>query len=78
VTARLPAIVAAAERIEAKSFTIKGEAMAREPDGLSRFAELRYQAAARTAVLYAFDVVRWPSQVRPYTRNRQHALYKVL
>jgi len=27
------------------------------PDGLSRFDELRRQAAARTAVLYAFDLI---------------------
>jgi hypothetical protein len=26
----------------------------------------------------ASEAGRWPSQVRPYTRNRRHALYKVL
>jgi len=26
----------------------------------------------------AAEAGRWPSQVRPYTRNRRHALYKVL
>src|SRR5215831_19174777 len=56
-TARLPAIAAAAERIEAKSFTIDGEAVALGPDGLSRFEELRRRAAARTAILYAFDLI---------------------
>src|SRR5205823_12180672 len=25
----------------------------------------------------AVEMGRWPSQVRPYTRNRQHALYQV-
>jgi len=25
----------------------------------------------------AVELGRWPSQVRPYTRNRRHALYKV-
>jgi hypothetical protein len=25
----------------------------------------------------AVEAGRWPSQVRPYTRNRRHALYKV-
>jgi ATP-dependent DNA ligase len=38
LTARLPAIAAAAERINAKGFTIDGEALVLEPDGLSRFA----------------------------------------
>jgi len=23
------------------------------------------------------ELGRWPSEVRPYTRNRQHVLYKV-
>jgi hypothetical protein len=26
----------------------------------------------------AGEAGRWPSQVRPYTRNRRHALYKIL
>jgi hypothetical protein len=26
----------------------------------------------------AGEAGRWPNQVRPYTRNRTHALYKVL
>jgi ATP-dependent DNA ligase len=56
-TARLPAIAAAAERIEAKSFTIDGEAVVVGPDGLSRFDELRHREAARTAILYAFDLI---------------------
>jgi bifunctional non-homologous end joining protein LigD len=57
LTARLPAIAAAAERIEAKSFAIDGDAVVLGPDGLSRFDELQRQAAARTAILYAFDLI---------------------
>src|SRR5712672_369471 len=57
LTARLPAIAAAAERIEAKSFTIDGDAVVVGPDGLSRFDELQRQAAARIASLYAFDLI---------------------
>jgi bifunctional non-homologous end joining protein LigD len=53
----LPAIAAAAERIRAKSFTIDGEAVVLGPDGLSRFDELREREAARTAILYAFDLI---------------------
>jgi bifunctional non-homologous end joining protein LigD len=47
LTARLPAIAAAAERIKATSFTIDGEAVVLGPDGLSRFDDLRRRAAAR-------------------------------
>jgi bifunctional non-homologous end joining protein LigD len=56
-TARLAAIAEAAERIKAKSFTIDGEAVVLGPDGLSRFEELSRREAARTAVLYAFDLI---------------------
>jgi bifunctional non-homologous end joining protein LigD len=56
-TARLAAIPAAAERIKATSFTIDGEAVVLGPDGLSRFEELSRREAARTAMLYAFDLI---------------------
>jgi bifunctional non-homologous end joining protein LigD len=54
---RLAAIAAAAEAIDAKSFTIDGEAIVLGPDGLSRFEELSRREAARTAILYAFDLI---------------------
>jgi bifunctional non-homologous end joining protein LigD len=56
-TARLESIAAAAQRIKAKSFTIDGEAVVMGPDGLSRFEELSRREAARTAILYAFDLI---------------------
>jgi bifunctional non-homologous end joining protein LigD len=56
-TVRLAAIVAAAELAKAKSFTIDGEAVVLGPDGLSRFEELSRREAARTAILYAFDLI---------------------
>jgi bifunctional non-homologous end joining protein LigD len=56
-TDRFSAIAAAASRLKADSFTIDGEAVVIGPDGLSRFDELRRREGARTAVLYAFDLV---------------------
>jgi bifunctional non-homologous end joining protein LigD len=56
-TVRLAAIATAAESIKAKSFTIDGEAVVLGPDGLSRFEELSRREAARTAILYAFDLI---------------------
>jgi ATP-dependent DNA ligase len=56
-TERLTAIAAAAELIKAESFTIDGEATVPGPDGLSRFDELSRREAARTAILYAFDLI---------------------
>jgi bifunctional non-homologous end joining protein LigD len=54
---RLSAIAAAAARIKARSFTIDGEAVVLGPDGLSRFEELSRREGARTATLYAFDLI---------------------
>jgi bifunctional non-homologous end joining protein LigD len=61
-TARLPAMAAAAQRIKAKSFTIDGEAVVLGPDGLSHFDDLRRREAARTAFLYAFDLIEHDGQ----------------
>src|SRR5882757_5560909 len=79
-TARLPAIAAAAERIRAKSFTIDGEAVVLGPDGLSRFEELRRRSAARTAILYAFDLIEHDGEDlrdRPFL-DRKAALARLL
>ena len=61
-TERLPAIAAAAARIKAKSFTIDGEAVVLGPDGLSRFEDLRRREAARSAILYAFDLIEYDGE----------------
>src|SRR5262250_2948003 len=79
-TARLTAIAVAAERIKAKSFTIDGEAVVLGPDGLSRFEELRPREAARTAVLYAFDLIEHDGEDlrnRPFL-DRKAALARLL
>jgi ATP-dependent DNA ligase len=56
-TARLAGIAAVAGQIEARSFTVDGEAVVLGPDGLSRFEELSRRDAADTAILYAFDLI---------------------
>jgi hypothetical protein len=48
--------------IKAKSFTIDGEAVVLGPDGLSRFEELSRREAARTAILYAFDLIEYDGE----------------
>src|SRR5258707_15172637 len=68
LAASLPAI---AQRIKAKSFMIDGEAVVVGPDGLSRFDELRRRDAARTAILYAFDLIEHDGddlRERPFLR----------
>jgi bifunctional non-homologous end joining protein LigD len=56
-TVRLAAIATTAERIKAKSSTVDGEAIVLGPDGLSRFEELSHREAARTTILYVFDLI---------------------
>jgi ATP dependent DNA ligase domain len=74
-TARLSAIAAAAERIKAKSFTIDGEAVVLGPDGLSRFEELSRRSAARTAILYAFDLIEHDGEICAIARSSSARLH---
>jgi bifunctional non-homologous end joining protein LigD len=79
-TVRLTAIAAAAGQIKAKSFTIDGEPVVLGPDGLSRFEELSRREAARTAILYAFDLIEHDGEdLRnlPFL-NRKAALSRLL
>ena len=56
-TARLPAIAASAAKLNAKSFTIDGEAVVIGDNGLTDFEALRRRGAGDLAVLYAFDLI---------------------
>jgi ATP-dependent DNA ligase len=56
-TERCPTIAAAAARLKAESFTIDGEAVVIGPDGLSRFDKLRRRDSAKSAMLFAFDLI---------------------
>jgi bifunctional non-homologous end joining protein LigD len=79
-TVRLARIATAAELIKAKSFTIDGEAVVLGPDGLSRFEELSRREAARTAILYAFDLIEHDGEdlrPRPFL-ERKAALARLL
>ena len=80
LTARFSVIAAAAERIKAESFTIDGEAVVLGPDGFSLFEDLRRPEAARTAVLYAFDLIEHDGEdlrSRPFL-DRKNALARLL
>jgi bifunctional non-homologous end joining protein LigD len=56
-TDRMPAIAADAASLKARGFVIDGEAVVIGPDGLSHFDALRRTEFARTALLYAFDLI---------------------
>jgi bifunctional non-homologous end joining protein LigD len=79
-TERLAAIADAAESVNAGSFTIDGEAVVVGPDGLSRFEELSRREAARTAILYGFDLIELNGEDlrrRPFL-DRKAALAQLL
>jgi hypothetical protein len=76
--------VHAARRVKAEpsfSFNIGGEEKAIAHQGASYCAIYEIEGPhvlTSPAWARAGEAGRWPAQVRPFTRNRRHALYKVL
>jgi bifunctional non-homologous end joining protein LigD len=56
-THRLVSIAVVAGKLKARSFTIDGEAVVIGFDGLSQFDALRSREGARSAALFAFDLI---------------------
>jgi hypothetical protein len=61
--------------------TMGGETKTADTRGVPRYAcilELESPDVLTSAAwVQAVDAGRWPTHVRPFTRNRQHTLYKV-
>jgi len=82
---KVPGVVAVARaKLDTLRVTIGGETktIAPEAQGRPRYAcivELENPDVLTTpAWIAAVEAGRWPEQVRPFTRNRQHTLHKVL
>jgi bifunctional non-homologous end joining protein LigD len=58
-TERYPAIAAAATKLQARSFTIDGEAVVVGEDGVAIFDALHRRQRATDAILYAFDLLEF-------------------
>jgi bifunctional non-homologous end joining protein LigD len=56
-TERFPAIATAAANLRAKSFTLDGEAVVCDADGIAAFDELHSRRRLGEAILYAFDLL---------------------
>jgi bifunctional non-homologous end joining protein LigD len=56
-TERFPAISTAAAKLRAKSFTLDGEAVVCDADGIAAFDELHGRRRLSEAILYAFDLL---------------------
>ncbi len=79
---KVPGVVSIA-RVKADTLrvTIGGETKTVEPTGprYSCIIEIENpDVLTGAAFTKAVEAGRWPAQVRPYTRNRQHTLHKVL
>jgi hypothetical protein len=79
----VPGVVGATRvRLEPLRVTIGGETKTVEYKGVPRYAAIieidHPDVLISPAFAKAVDHGRWPTQVRPFTRNRQHTLQKVL
>lgn len=81
--AKVPGVVAVTRcKLDTLRVTIGGETKTVDTSGKPRYAcmfELESpDVLTSPAFAKAVDAGRWPTEVRPYTRNRQHTLHKVL
>jgi bifunctional non-homologous end joining protein LigD len=73
-TDRFPAIVTAAARLRAESFTLDGEAVVCGPDGVADFNALHSRRRLREAILYAFDLLELDgADMRPQALGKRKA-----
>ncbi|MCC7486719.1 MAG: hypothetical protein IT529_17235 [Burkholderiales bacterium] len=79
----VPGVVAVTRaKLDTLRVTMGGETRSVDPAGKPRYAcivEIANPGVLTSAAwASAVDAGRWPAEVRPYTRNRQHTLHKVL
>lgn len=80
---KVPGVVSVTRaRLDTLRVTMGGETRTVDAQGKPRYAcivELENPEVLTSAAwAQAVDAGRWPSEVRPYTRNRQHTLHRVL
>jgi len=78
---KVPGVVAATRfKLDTLRMTIGGETRTVDSKGDPRYVciyELdNPDVPTSAAFVQAVEAGRWPSQVRPYTRNRHHTLYR--
>ena len=69
-------------KLDTLRITMGGETRTVDPQGAPRYAAIfeleSPDVLTSPAFARAVDQGRWPAQVRPYTRNRHHTLYRVI
>lgn len=80
---QVPGVISATRaRLDTLRITLGGETRTADPQGAPRYAAIFELESPDVLVSAAFtraaEQGRWPKEVRPYTRNRRHTLYKVM
>src|SRR5262245_50829751 len=80
---KVPGVISATRlKLETLRMSLGGETKVMDPQGAPRYAAVYELESPEVLVSPAFakaaEQGRWPKEVRPYTRNRHHTLYKVM
>ena len=81
--ARVPGVLSVTRlKLDTLRVSIGGETKTIEAQGAPRYAAIfeleNPDVLISVAWAKAVEEGRWPTQVRPYTRNRQHTLHRVI
>ena len=83
ILSRVPGVISVTRlKLDTLRITMGGETKTIDPKGAPRYAAI-YELESpdvltSPAFARAVDEGRWPTHVRPHTRNRQHTLHKVV
>jgi hypothetical protein len=80
---QVPGVLSATRvKLDTLRITLGGETRTVDPQGAPRYAAIfeleNPEVLVSVAFAQAVERGRWPKEVRPYTRNRRHTLYKVM
>ena len=83
IISKVPGVIAVTRlKLYTLRMTMGGETKTMDPQGAPRYAAMYElespEVLTSPAFAQAVDQGRWPTQVRPYTRNRRHTLHKVM
>ena len=83
IISKVPGVISVTRlKLDTLRMTMGGETKVMDPQGAPRYAAV-YEldspdVLTSPAFASAVDQGRWPKEVRPYTKNRHHTLYRVM
>jgi hypothetical protein len=80
---KVPGVISVTRaKLDALRMTMGGETKVMDPQGAPRYAAIfeleSPDVLTSPAFARAVDQGRWPKEIRPFTRNRHHTLYRVM